>query len=227
MHIGTKGLVERNFDLFWNGRIEGQAKDDSGKPARVRVLLLSMDGSRLPGYVKNFLATNPDGSYQFKEIPPGRYTVVVNPDGPSDGFPYDIQYYRSTLQSQDAQVLELGAGQQIKAIDFTLPHLKERTVRVRVTWSDARVAAGAHICVVYEHTKEYGSPQIANGIKDTDQNGLAVIHVYGNSSVRVFANQFVDDAKWNHASTYYSHPVESEASKLPDEIDMVMTSPKL
>jgi hypothetical protein len=41
------------------------------------------------------------------------------------------------------------------------------------------------VCVVYENTKTYGALEIAHGIKDTDRNGGAVIHVYGSSRVCV------------------------------------------
>ena len=226
VHLNSGGLVEHNFDLFWNGRIEGHVKDDSGKPAHVWVMLVSTDGSSLPGNVNFFLQTNPDGFYQVKKTPPGRYIVMVNPDGPYDEWPYDVQYYRSALRAQDAQALELAAGQQIKGIDFTVPRLTERTVRVRVTWPNGNAAPDTHVCVLYDNTKTYGALENANGIKDTDRNGVAVIHVYGNSRVRVFSWQSVDDDKGKRTGTYYSHPAESAANKIPDELTFVLTSAK-
>ena len=59
VHLNSGGLVEHNFDLFWNGRIEGRVKDDSGKPAHVWVMLVSTDGSSLPGNVNFFLQPTP------------------------------------------------------------------------------------------------------------------------------------------------------------------------
>jgi hypothetical protein len=226
VHLDSDGLVEHNFDLFWNGRIGGHVKDDLGNPAHIWVMLLSADGSSLPGNVNFFLLTSRDGSYQVKKIPPGRYIIVVDPDGPYDEWPYDIKYYPSALHARDAQILELGAGQEIKGIDFTVPRLKERAVQVRVTWPNGSAAAGAHICALYENTERYGALENASGIKDTDQNGLAVIRMYGNSRVRVFAEHSVDNAKKERTGTYYSHPVESEASKIPDKINLVLTSPR-
>jgi hypothetical protein len=226
VHLGNDGLAEHNFDLFWDGRIEGHVKDDTGKPARVWVMLQTADESTLPGNVNFFLQTNADGFYQVKKIPPGRYIVMVNPDGPYDEWPYDVEYYRFALHAQNAQILELGAGQQIKGIDFTVPRLAERIVQVRVTWPNGSGAAGASICVAYENTKNFASLSTASRIKDTDQNGLGVIHVYGNSRVRVFAAQLVDNEKEKRTDTYYSHPVEAEASKVPEKLDLVLTSPK-
>ena len=223
VHLGSGGLSEYNFALFWNGKIEVRVKDVSGKPARPWLDLLPADGSRLPAYVSSF--SNPDGSYQIEKIPPGRYIVMVNPNGPYDGSPYNIQYYPSGWRTEDAQVLELAAGQQIK-IEFTVPRLAERTIQVRVTWPNGNLAAGAHICAQYEHTQSYGSTGNANSIKDTDQNGVAVIHVYGNSRVRLFAEQSVENAKENRSYSHYSQPIESEADKIPEKLDLVLTSAK-
>jgi hypothetical protein len=226
VHLDSNGSVEYNFDLFWNARIEGHVKDDSGKSARIWVMLLSDDGRSLPGNVRFFLKTDPDGSYQINKIPPGRYIVMVNPDGPYDEWPYDVQYYRSALHAQEAQILELGAGQQIKGIDFTVPRLAERMVQVRVTSPNGGGAADASICVAYEHTKNFASPTTASRIKDTDQNGPGVIHLYGNSRVRVFAAQYVENEKTKQTDTYYSHPVEAAADKVPENIQLVLTSPQ-
>lgn len=74
--------------------------------------------------------------------------------------------------------------------------------------------------------KNYESLQRTNRVKDADQNGLAVIHLYSNSRVRVFAEQLVDNAKENGLDTRYSRFVESEASKMPGKIDLVLTSAK-
>ena len=226
VHVEPGSVLEQNFEMFWNGRIEGRVEDSSGKPAHLWVMLASADGTRLPGYVKFFLQTNPDGSYAIGKIPPGRYMVLVNPDGPYDEWPYDIQYYPAAPTIADAQVFDLSKGQQVKGVDFKVQALVQRTMQVRVRWPDGKPVAGAHICVAYEHTKEYESLESTNGIKDTDQAGNATIHLYGNSRARVFAQQFVDNPKKKWWDTYYSHPFESEASKMPAEIDLVLAPPK-
>ena len=81
VHLDNQGLVEHNFEIFWNGRIEGHVKDDSGKPVHVDVELQSADGNQMPGNVRSYLPSNDDGSYGIKKIPPGRYFVVLNPSG--------------------------------------------------------------------------------------------------------------------------------------------------
>ena len=120
-----------------------------------------------------------------------------------------------------SRVSDLGHGGFL-----SVPRLTERTVRVRVTWPNGNAAPGAHVCVLYDNTKTYGALENANGIKETDRNGVAVTHVYGNSRVRVFAWQSVDDDKGKRTGTYYSHPAESAANKIPDELTFVLTSAK-
>jgi hypothetical protein len=227
VHLDDRGLVEHNFELFWNGRIEGRVKDDSGKPAHVWVMLMSADGTQLPGFVNFAQLTNEDGSYEIEKIPTGRYIILLDPHGPRDEWPYDIQFYPSAGSAGDARVLDLSEGQVISGIDFHVQRLTERTVQVRVTWPNGNAAAGAHVGVAYEHTKDYESLMGTDTIKDTDQNGVAVIHIYGSSRVRVFAEQFVDNPKKKWWDTRYSRPVESEIGKIPDKIDLVLTSAKL
>lgn len=226
LRIEPGSVLEHNFEVFWNGGIEGRVEDSSGKPAHLWVMLASADGTRLPGYVKFFLQTNPDGSYAIGKIPPGRYVVLVNPDGAYDDWPYDIQYYPAALTIANAQVFDLSKGQRVTGVDFKVRALSQRTVQVRVRWTDGKPAAGAHICVAYEHTKEYESLESTNGIRDTDQDGKATIHLYGDSRVRVFAEQFVDNPKKKWWDTYYSPRFELEASKMPAEIDLVLSSLK-
>jgi hypothetical protein len=121
IHLDPGGVVERNFDLFWDGRIEGLVKDTAGTPAHAWVELLSADGSSIPGYVRSTEITAADGSYKFHKIPPGRYLVLVNPHGPGSEAPHDRQYYPSGVRRDKARVFELAEGQRITGIDFTTP----------------------------------------------------------------------------------------------------------
>ena len=47
VHLNADELAERDFDLFWNGRIEGYVRDDFGEPARASVKLTSAEGEEL------------------------------------------------------------------------------------------------------------------------------------------------------------------------------------
>jgi hypothetical protein len=92
---------------------------------------------------------------------------------------------------------------------------------VRVKWANGTAAAGAHVCVAYENTDDYEALDGRNCIRDTDQNGLAVIHFYGRSQVRVFAEQY---QPW--PDRFRSQPVQSAADQTPNTINLVLTSAK-
>jgi hypothetical protein len=220
------GVAEHNFDVYWNGRIQGRVLETSGRPARIWVKLESADGRRLPGYVKFFVRTDRDGSYEINRVPPGRYVVWVNPSGPSQQSPYDIQYYPSARRLRDAKGIDMSEGQQFRGIDFRLQLLAERTVQVRVSWPDGSTGVGASVCVAYEHTRQYGSLESTDGTAETDKSGLAVVKLYGSSRVRLFARRFVDKPEGKERDRYYSQPVESEIGKLADRVDLVLTSPR-
>jgi hypothetical protein len=226
IHLDNGGVVERNFELFWDGRIEGKVYDDSGTPARAWVRLLDADGRQIPGYVNSFEKTAKDGSYQFRRIPQGRYLVVVNPDGPYVEWPYDIQYYPGSVRKENAQVLEVSNGQRLGGISFRIPLLSERNTHVRVTWADGTAVAGARVCVAYENTDDYESLAGRNCIKDADQNGLAVIRTYGGSQVRIVAEQFVDRDDPRLPDRFHSQPVQYAADQIPNTVNLVLNSIK-
>jgi hypothetical protein len=226
IHLTNGGVVERNFYLCWNGRIEGKVKDDAGEPAQASVILVSADHNQMPGYLMSAKITAKDGSSQIQRIPPGRYMVAVNPDGPYRESPYALQYYPSTVQKDKARVFELGTGQLEAGIDFRVPVPAERSTQVRVTWPNGTAAAGAQVSVAYENTDGYDSWHY---IRETDQNGLAVIHTYGKSQVRVFAEQSLSDGRNDHWCTpvrVQSRRVQYAADQTPNTINLVLTSSK-
>jgi hypothetical protein len=225
IHIDSGGVVEKNFDLLWNGRIEGQVKDNARKPAHAWVLLLSADGSQMPGYVHFSEATAEDGSYQFRKVPPGRYAVMLNDEGPVDDSPYDLQYYPSGVRRDEARIFELAPSQRIAGIDFRVPVLPERTSQVRVTWANGTAAENAPVCIAYANTDDYESLVGKHCIRNTDEHGLGVIHTYGKSQLRLFAEQFVD--RENQApERFHSQPVQSAADQIPNIINLVLIPEK-
>jgi hypothetical protein len=135
-----------------------------------------------------------------------------------------MPYYSATSRAEDAKVLQVAEGQEIKGVDFTVRRLVERTVQVRVTWPNGSPAADAFVCVACEHTHRYESLETAGSYTKTDQNGVGVVHLYGNSRVRLYAEQIV--YRTERRERYYSHRVESEIGKMPEKVNLVLTSPK-
>jgi len=210
------GIIETGFQLRWNGYIEGHVRNQAGNPASAQLILVN-DDDRLPRSRRySSQMTAKDGSYRFREVPPGHYIVKLNPEGPHDTSPYDLQYYPEGVSSQSAKVFDLAAGQKVEGIDFRVSRLTERSIQVRVTFADGTPGAGAHVGVAYENTNQNESQTGTNWVADTDQNGLAVINTYGRTQVRLFAE------KWGYPKSFASQSIRSAADRTPDKINLVL-----
>ena len=225
IHLDQGGVVDRNFELFWDGRIEGKVYDAFSRPARAWVKLVRADGGQLPGVVHDFERTANDGSYRFGKIPRGRYLVVVNPGGPGDGWPHDVQYYPGVLRKEQAHAFALADGERVSGVDFRAPLLSKRPIRVRVTWADGTPAADASVCVAYDQTDDYDALAGRYCIARTDQNGDAVIRAYGESQMRIFAEQYFSGGDGPRESgRRRSAPVQYAADRTPNALSLVLES---
>jgi hypothetical protein len=151
-------LIEQDFQVSWDGRIEGTIRDAAGEPAQTWLLLLNPDGTDTIPRVAGFQRTDSSGHFRISEIPRGRYKLMVNPWGPQEDSQYPPVYYPSAKTFGDAQIIELSDGQHIRNADFVLPRLQERKMQVRVTWPDGKAIDGAWVYVAYENTKGFSSP---------------------------------------------------------------------
>ncbi len=226
IHVDNGGLVERNFALYWDGRIEGKVTDDSGTPARAQIKLVSADDRHIPGYVHEFVETAADGSYQFRRVPPGRYLVVMNPDGPDNDGPHDIQYYPDAVRRENAHVIELAGGQRLGGISFRTAALSYRDSEVRVSRAAGTAVAGAYVCVAYDNTEAYEALDRAHCIEDADKDGVIAIRTYGGSQVRIFAREYVDRPGSSPPDFFDSKPVQYAADQIPNTVNLIVSSGK-
>ena len=90
-------LIERDFHVVWNGTIEGTVRDLAGHPAHPQLQLQNPDGKDLGPVMRYTGGTRDDGSFRFEQVPSGRYVIMVNPDGPGEGWPYSPQSPLSKL----------------------------------------------------------------------------------------------------------------------------------
>ena len=222
IHVDNGGVVERNFQLFWDGRIQGTVFDNSGTPARAQVKLVSADDRHIPGYVHNREGTAKDGSYQFRRVPPGRYLVVMNPDGPDNERPHNIQYYPDAVRKENAQVIELAGGQRLGGISFRTIPLSSRDSEVRITRPDGTAVAGAYACVAYDKTNAYEARNRGHCIEDADQDGVIAIRTYGGSQVRIFARECVHRPGSSPPDCFYSKPIDYAADQIPNTVNLIL-----
>jgi hypothetical protein len=217
-----KKLVWKDLYLFWDGAIQGRIRDLSGEPAELGLHIERADGVIEAESSKNSW-TNDKGAFSFPLLPPGRYIMRINEDGPRAEAPYAPQYYPSSAGPEGAHVFEVGEGRHIRNVDFVLRRLDERNLRVRVGWPDGRPADGASVRIAYEHTDLYDRGGRYG--TDVDQNGIGDITLFSGSHIRVWAERLVDE-KLRRPSLRYSGAVELETDKLPPRLNLVVMSTK-
>ena len=123
------------------------------------------------------------------------------------------------MKAVDAMIV----NNDIKNIDFMVRQLVERTLQVRARWADGRPLDRGEIHIAYEHTGSWEALVSAPRYWNTDGNGNAEIHVFGDSRVRIFAVGFVGE----ELSPRYSAVVEMETAKLGSGLDLVVSYPEV
>jgi hypothetical protein len=215
-------LIERDFQVSWDGSIEGTVKGPEGKPIQIAVELLNPDGTDTIPHIAGLQFADASGHYRISQIPHGHYKLMVNPWGPQP------IYYPSAKTLGDAQIIELRDGQHIRNADFVLQKLGERKMQVRVTWPDGKTIHGAWVYVAYENTKGFKSLIDASSVGITDENGQASFSVFGKSRIRIYAAEAVDELKRPpFISSRYSVPAEFEGDKVPEKLELVVTTKTL
>jgi hypothetical protein len=216
-----KKIVNTELRLFWDGAIQGTIRGLSGDPAEVWLQIENADGTQILGFSRSRM--DPSGAFRFPMLPPGRYILRINPDGPREEAPYASHYYPESESPGGAHVLEVGKGQHVRNVDFVLKRLYPRKARVRVRWPDGRPAEEASVHIAYAGADQYG-----NGgwyAESVPQNGIAEIALFSNSRIRVWADRSVNEGL-RYPVAHYSAGVELDTDKLPPLLELVITSSK-
>jgi hypothetical protein len=212
---------DRAFEIWhlvaWNGTIQGRVRDAAGGPARVHLELRRLDASFVPAAS---VESGKTGSFRMDELSPGRYILMIDPYGPTGDSPYGPQYCPSMARPEDEGVFVIGEGQHLADVICAARRLAKRTLQVRVAWPDGRPMDGAQIHVVYEHSASWGLR--ADEPQSTDGAGIARIHIFGDSRVRLWARHF--HHRGDTSTAEYSAAVELEAARLPPTLDLVASS---
>lgn len=139
VEVHDRGCARIDYRAVVDGRIVGRALDSRGQsPGIITLDLLPLaEGKQLRAL---WAITEPDGRFEFKDLPPGRYVLGVNVGGaPDKDLPYKTTFYPSAAEQSAAEVFALGEGQHVKGVEFRLPPpLAERAITGVVVWPDGR-----------------------------------------------------------------------------------------
>jgi hypothetical protein len=174
----SRACFVANFGVQFDGRIKGVVRQSSGEPAeRVVVQLMAAESVGKTGNIETLRASSDaGGSFEFVEVPPGRYVVGVdltrrmNPE-----VVYPVTFHPGTKDAALATVVQLDGGQQQELEPMTLPPAR-RSYRLTgtVVFEDGNPAPGAFISL-----SDGGARwrQVAVGIKpEADGTFSFVVH---------------------------------------------------
>ncbi|HEX8558482.1 MAG TPA: carboxypeptidase-like regulatory domain-containing protein [Pyrinomonadaceae bacterium] len=153
--VADRGCAVTDFEVAHNGRVSGRVFDAEGKPVKnLSVVVVDAEGKDPDLRYGRHERTDDEGRYKFKGLPPGRYLLGLRLAGaPQPGDPagdYPRTYYPGVARAEEAEVIELKAGEESAGRDLRLPpRLAGAVVRVRVVWADGSPVADA-LVVYYE-----------------------------------------------------------------------------
>jgi hypothetical protein len=185
--LADRGCAVTHFYLTDNGRVGGQVLDAEGKPvAGVNVAVVDAEGKNPEFKYGRHAGTDGEGRYKFEGLPPGRYLLGLHvagfpqPDDPTNA--YARTYYPGVARREEAEVLEIKAGEELKGRDLRLPPRRaESVIRGRVTWADGTPVANA--AVSYRDVT-YADTRINQGV-NADARGEFTIKGYAGAVYRI------------------------------------------
>jgi hypothetical protein len=169
--LEEKQCRESDFWLMWSGEIAGRVTDEKDAPSpnvSLRLAPASLDLKELAASDKTlFASTDEEGRYKFKNVPPGQYVIVVNPDRVPGVFepPYPRTFYPGVEDRAQAGVVTLGEGEKLAGHDLRLTRrLVEREITGVVVWPDGRPAKNASALLVSadQNRRQVGFPSNAD-----------------------------------------------------------------
>lgn len=147
------------FETEFDGEIAGTVVRDDGAPVtglRVHVFPATIDPQRQE-FSSPSVETDPLGAYRISKLPPGRYTVAINPrDEALDSMPFPTTFHREH-GSNEPSVIELGDGTHVEVGALRLPPpMARRQIAGTITWGDGRRLSDVRVDVCEDRSGRLG-----------------------------------------------------------------------
>ncbi len=143
VEVRRPGCEERNVRVVSRGSVQGRVLDAANRPLPyAQVFIVPAGTAALPNEREGYWVSQRDQKpFQFDNLPPGSYLLVVNPTDKQDpAFPYRRTFYPGVRERTAAGLVTLGTGEQVKDANIRVAaEFAPRELTVRVTWADGRV----------------------------------------------------------------------------------------
>jgi len=111
INLKENGCVSVSFVFNANNSISGKVISSNGMPMKGVCMDLIPLADKVSKYFHVFDCTEEDGSYALKDMPPGKYLIVVNKDSKiSSTEPFPTLYYPNTFEKEKATIIDMGEG---------------------------------------------------------------------------------------------------------------------
>ena len=156
-HIGL------DFSFVIDNLIRGRVLTPDGKPLPKACLQarLVLD----PTGTGRSTCADENGVYEFTQMQPGNYLLVVNADGRLDGtHPFGAVYFPGVTDRARAAVVGIEPGRFLREIDIQIPHTAE-TVEIsgRLLYADGTPAARGDVIFQPENPQIYDEVRVSAG----------------------------------------------------------------
>lgn len=218
IRVGDRGCGYVSYQVVDNGRLSGRVLDPAGQPTvGVMVALMDAKHSDPQKHWWRSAKTDNEGRYSFSSLPPGQYLLALNltrypdPNDPTNAFPRT--YYPGVTDIAKAELITLGAGENVRERDLLLPVRRARSILTgKVVWADGTPLANAGISfreVTYHDSKSN------YGINADDQGYFTIEGFVGQT--------FVIEARSNRS--YVGIPGRFEPMERVEPVRIVLTNP--
>jgi hypothetical protein len=135
--VNAKGCVIQYFAFQVENRISRKVLNEKGAYVEhAKVSLVDVENRSGKPLAHAWVVG--EGNYRFEHVPPGRYILAINPEGPEPDVPLETTYYPLASKRTSAKVVEIkGYQSDLTGLNLVIGNkVMFRQVTVKVTFTD-------------------------------------------------------------------------------------------
>lgn len=193
----------QDFALKTDNTVSGRVWDHSGKVVmNAAVGLIDIEHGQAKRVDTNHWQ-HKDGTFEFSNVAPGRYLLMLNPKGPRESLPVESTYYPLASSRSEAKIIEIkGNHTHLTWMDLVVgPRVAFRNVNVHVRFTDGTPMTTASVRCVGEPNGS-GNPEWMD-YRVTRDKGQAVFVAPANRRIRIYVTDWYGrDMKATYSDTF-------------------------